>query len=116
MKNSDLKNHKCVPCEGGVDPMKRSEFEQYLDQVIGWSIREDKKLEKEFKFKNFKEALLFINKVGAIAEEEGHHPDINLHNWNRVTLTLSTHAIGGLSLNDFIVGRKINWLFEGKNL
>ena len=102
---------KCGPCEGGTPPMKREQFAPYLDQVAGWEIvQDDHALERDFKFKDFPAALAFVNKVGALAESEGHHPDIDLHNWNRVKLTSSTHAIKGLSINDFILAAKINAL------
>jgi 4a-hydroxytetrahydrobiopterin dehydratase len=104
----DLTKQKCVPCEGGVAPLKRSEFEQYLEQVKVWQVLEDKELEREFKFKDFQESLNFINKVGEIAEAEGHHPDIYLHGWNKVRFNLMTHAIGGLSINDFVMASKID--------
>lgn len=98
----------CVPCEGGVDPFDREKINAYIPLLPTWNvINDDKAIQKEFVFKNFKEALAFVNKVGAIAEEEGHHPDINLHDWKKVTFTLSTHAIGGLSENDFILAAKI---------
>jgi 4a-hydroxytetrahydrobiopterin dehydratase len=107
----DLKSQKCVPCEGGTKPLTRIEFEKYLKAVSDWNVVEnDKKIQREFTFKNFKMALEFINKVGGIAEEEGHHPDLFLHNYKKVTITLSTHAIGGLSINDFILAAKINAL------
>lgn len=106
---SDLKNKRCVPCEGGVKPLTPDEYQAFLRQELtGWADVEAKSIMKEYKFKNFKEALDFINHIGEIAESEGHHPDINLHDWNKVTLTLSTHAIGGLSENDFILASKID--------
>jgi 4a-hydroxytetrahydrobiopterin dehydratase len=106
---ADLKNKKCVPCEGGVKPLTSDEYGAFLrTEIEGWVDVNEKMIEKEYKFKNFKEALAFINKVGALAEEEGHHPDINLHDWNKVKLTLATHAIGGLSENDFILASKID--------
>ncbi len=106
---TDLKHKKCVPCEGGVKPLTPDEYGAFLrSELSGWVDLEEKRIEKEYKFKNFKEALAFVNKVGALAEEEGHHPDIYLHNWNKVTLTLPTHAIGGLSENDFILASKID--------
>jgi 4a-hydroxytetrahydrobiopterin dehydratase len=108
MKN--LTSEKCIPCEGGMEPMKPEEYEVYLPQVEGWEIEPRKSLFRKFKFKNFKESLEFINKVGEIAEAEGHHPDLSLHNWNKVDVTLSTHAINGLSINDFIIAAKINRL------
>ncbi len=106
---SDLKNKKCVPCEGGVKPLTPDEYGAYLrTELSEWVDVDEKHIEKEYIFKNFKEALSFVNKVGTLAESEGHHPDINLHNWNRVKLTLSTHSIGGLSENDFILASKID--------
>ena len=106
---SDLKNKKCAPCEGDVKPLTPEEYGAFLrTELEGWTAKDERMIEKEYKFKNFKEALTFINKVGAIAEIEGHHPDIYLHNWNKVKLTLSTHAIGGLSENDFILASKID--------
>lgn len=110
MDNLQLSKGHCKPCEGGVAALKPAEYAQYLQAISGWNALEEKKIEKDFKFKNFKEALGFINKVGEIAESEGHHPDIYLHNWNKVRLTLSTHAIGGLSINDFILAAKIDAL------
>lgn len=75
-----------------------------------WEVVEEKKLIRTFTFKDFKQALAFVNKVGAIAEEEGHHPNIFLFGWNKVKITLTTHVIGGLSVNDFILASKINVL------
>lgn len=107
--SGDLKNKKCVPCEGGVKPLTPDEYGSYLRTALtGWSDVDEKQIEKEYKFKDFQQALDFVNKVGKIAESEGHHPDINLHGWNKVKLTLSTHAIGGLSENDFIMASKID--------
>lgn len=105
----NLLEQKCVPCEGGVDPMTKADAESMRDfHVKDWEISEDaKQISKKFKFKDFKDALEFVNKVGAIAESEGHHPDIEL-GWGKVNITLSTHAIGGLSQNDFIVAAKVN--------
>lgn len=109
MVTGDLINKKCVPCEGGVRPLTPDEYGAFLrNELSGWNDVDEKSLVKEYKFKNFKEALAFVNKVGEIAESEGHHPDINLHGWNKVTVTLSTHAIGGLSENDFILASKID--------
>jgi 4a-hydroxytetrahydrobiopterin dehydratase len=107
-----LTTQKCVPCEGDVQPFTPQQVAIYAPQVPDWTVLDDKKLQKEFKFKNFVEALGFINKVGAVAEAEGHHPDINLHGWNNVTITLWTHAIKGLFLNDFILAAKIDELLK----
>jgi 4a-hydroxytetrahydrobiopterin dehydratase len=104
-----LTEKHCVPCEGGVDPLTRDQFEVYLEQLSKWNVIEnDKKIERQFEFKDFRGALEFVNKVGAIAEEEGHHPDIFVHDWNKVRITLWTHAIGGLSINDFVVASKVD--------
>ncbi|GIW59776.1 MAG: putative pterin-4-alpha-carbinolamine dehydratase [Patescibacteria group bacterium] len=106
-----LKDQKCIPCESGIAPLKRVEFEQYLAQVSGWTVIEDRLLQREFVFKNFKGAMIFVNKVAELAEVEGHHPDINIHGWNKVGIRLSTHAIGGLSINDFVMAIKVDALF-----
>lgn len=105
----NLLEQKCVPCEGGVDPMTKADAEAMLEfHVKDWILSNDaKSISKKFEFKNFSDALSFVNKVGAIAESEGHHPDIEL-GWGKVNITLTTHAIGGLSQNDFIVAAKIN--------
>lgn len=105
----NLLEQKCVPCEGGVDPITKADSEAMLEfHVKDWILSNDaKSISKKFEFKNFSDALSFVNKVGAIAESEGHHPDIEL-GWGKVNITLTTHAIGGLSQNDFIVAAKIN--------
>jgi 4a-hydroxytetrahydrobiopterin dehydratase len=105
----ELKNKHCVPCEGGMPPATREEAEILLKQVSGWTLRNDaKSISKKFTFKNFTAALAFINTVGKIAESEGHHPNIHLTDYKFVTIELSTHAIGGLSQNDFILAAKID--------
>jgi 4a-hydroxytetrahydrobiopterin dehydratase len=105
-----LIHKKCVPCEGGTKPLTRPEFEVYLPQVSDWQIINDLALQKEFVFKDFAEGVAFINKIANVAQEEGHHPDIKLHDYKKVTIILSTHAIGGLSINDFIMATKIDQL------
>jgi 4a-hydroxytetrahydrobiopterin dehydratase len=107
----DLTQKKCAPCEGGVPPIRGSALEEYLAQIpAGWEAVEDgKKIRKEFKFKDFKEAIDFVVKVAKLAEEEGHHPDIFIF-YSRVVIELWTHAIGGLSENDFILAAKIGKL------
>jgi 4a-hydroxytetrahydrobiopterin dehydratase len=110
---SDLLNKKCVPCEGGVIPFDISEIHKYQKKVDGWSIIKNSKdiyfLEKNFKFENFKKSLNFVNEVGKISELEGHHPDINF-GWGYVNINITTHAIEGLSENDFILASKIDAL------
>ena len=104
----DLLKKKCVPCEGGVGPLSRANAQGYLDKVSGWVMDEKGiKISKEFKFKDFIGAINFVERVADIAEIEDHHPDIHIH-YNKVLLELWTHAIGGLSENDFIVAAKID--------
>lgn len=103
----DLLAKKCIPCEGGTPPLSLEEAEGYLAQVPGWELEGEKKIKKSWKFKDFKEAMVFVNNVANIAESEGHHPDISI-SYNKVNTELTTHAIGGLSENDFIMASKIN--------
>lgn len=107
----DLTQKKCVPCEGGAPPIQSDALKEYLAQVPpGWeAIENGKKIRKEFKFRDFKEAIDFVVKVAKLAEEEGHHPDIFIF-YSRVIIELWTHAIGGLSENDFILAAKIEKL------
>ncbi len=108
---NDLLKKKCVPCEGGVIPLDLSEIHKYQKKIDGWSVIENEKkiyfLEKEFKFKNFLESQKFTNEVGNISEIEGHHPDI-LFGWGYAKIKITTHAIEGLSENDFILAAKID--------
>ncbi|OGG53499.1 hypothetical protein A3H16_03740 [Candidatus Kaiserbacteria bacterium RIFCSPLOWO2_12_FULL_53_8] len=104
----DLAQKKCVACEGGAQPMTPMEATAMLGHVSGWELSHDKKsISKRFKFKDFARALAFTNAIGAIAESEGHHPDLTL-GWGKVGVELTTHAIGGLSENDFILAAKID--------
>ena len=109
----NLLKKKCVPCEKkGIKPFTKEEAEDYLSQTEGWVFAEDGlpqilKISKEYKFQDFIGAINFINLVADIAEMEGHHPDIHIF-YNKVTLDLSTHVIGGLSENDFILVAKKN--------
>jgi len=107
----DLFNKKCIPCEGGVLPFDVSEIHKYQKKVDGWDILKSNKeiffLYKKFSFKNFSESQKFINKVGIISEEEGHHPDITF-GWGYAEIQITTHAIKGLSENDFILAAKID--------
>ena len=102
----DLASKDCVPCRGGVPSLTRAEIEPLLRQLAdGWNVVNDHHLAKTYKFRNFADALAFTNRVGAIAEEQGHHPDIELA-WGRVGLTIWTHAIDGLTESDFILAAK----------
>ena len=108
---SNLKDKKCAPCEGGVIPFDISEIHKYQKKVDGWDITKDEKeiffLTKKFSFKNFIDSQKFINKVGEISEKEGHHPDI-LFGWGYAEIKITTHAIEGLSENDFILAAKVD--------
>ena len=106
---SELSKRKCIPCEDkNMKPLAGGELQDYLDEVIHWNIDfEKKKISREFTFKNFIEAVDFVNRIADIAEEENHHPDLKIC-YNKVTVDLWTHAISGLSANDFIVASKID--------
>ena len=105
---TDLAQKKCVACEGFETPLNEVEAKVLMNQVPGWKLSTDaRRISRTFKFKDFAEALTFTNTVGEIAESEGHHPDIAL-GWGRVGIELTTHAINGLSENDFILAAKVN--------
>ena len=102
----DLTQKKCKPCEGGVPPLTEEQTNNLLKQIPSWTIK-DGHVFKQFKFKDFKEAMAFVNKVAGIAEQENHHPDITI-SYSQVSIGLWTHAINGLSENDFILPAKID--------
>ena len=112
---NDLLKKKCVPCEGGILPFDISEIHKYQKKVDGWDIIKSKTniffLNKKFVFKNFLKSQSFINKVGEISENEGHHPDISF-GWGYAEIKITTHAIEGLSENDFILAAKIDQIFN----
>ena len=112
---SDLLNKKCIPCEGGVIPFDITEIHKYQKKVDGWKVTNNKNdiyfLEKEFLFKNFLESQKFINEVGKVSEIEGHHPDIKF-GWGYAKIEITTHAIKGLSENDFILAAKIDQIIN----
>ena len=108
----NLRQMKCVPCRGDEPTLTSDEIENLKPQVPDWKVVEDggvKKLERTFKFKNFAQALAFTNAVGEVAEEEGHHPVIEL-TWGRATVTWYTHKIKGLHQNDFVMAAKTDEL------
>ncbi len=109
----DLKKKHCVPCEGGEPPLTKVEENRYMDDIEGWDLDRDgiHRIERKLKFNDFKESMKFVNKVADLAENEGHHPDIKI-SWNVVELKLTTHAIDGLSENDFIIASKINEIID----
>jgi 4a-hydroxytetrahydrobiopterin dehydratase len=113
----DLTQKKCIPCEGYIAPLGPEDVQKYMEQIdTSWNVIQNptqdnfpQKIDRLFTFNDFVEAIAFINKVADIAEVEGHHPDISIH-YNKVTITLWTHAIKGLSENDFILAAKIDRL------
>jgi 4a-hydroxytetrahydrobiopterin dehydratase len=114
MSEKQLAKSKCVPCQGGVDPLSGQVVCSLANHISSdWQIIDDHHLEKEFKFKDFQEALDFVNSVGQLAELQGHHPDIYL-SWGKVKLTLWTHKINGLHKNDFILAAKVDELLLDK--
>ncbi len=112
MKNNDaneLKTKRCVPCEGGVPKLTHTQSESLLKSVDGWKLSDDGNLiSRNWTVKNFAAAMAFLNEVAAIAEDENHHPDFHLTGYRNIRIELTTHAIQGLSENDFIVAAKIN--------
>ena len=106
---TELAQKKCEPCEAKTKPFDRNQANSYLKEVSGWQLTEDARgIYREYVAKNFMAAVEFINKIAAIAESEDHHPDIHLTGYRRLRIDLSTHAINGLSENDFILAAKIN--------
>ncbi len=108
---TDLADKKCIPCEGGIPAFDIKEIHKYLKKVDGWDVKEDETknyyLSKEFKFQNFLESQNFVNKVGEIAENEGHHPDIAF-GWGYAKVKIFTHAIKGLHESDFVLAAKVD--------
>ncbi len=113
----ELSKRKCIPCEDkSLKPFDLERAEEYMVDVKGWILLKSAeeglsqvlKISREFVFKDFVEALEFVNRVGDLAEMEGHHPDILIHSWNKVLITLYTHSVKGLSENDYILAAKIN--------
>ncbi len=107
---SSLSSRHCVPCEGGTPSLSHEDILKYFSKLESqWENLGDKKIRREFKFKDFKAAMIFVNRIAEIAESEGHHPDLHIF-YNRVVIELWTHAVNGLSENDFILAAKIEAL------
>jgi 4a-hydroxytetrahydrobiopterin dehydratase len=106
---SDLASKTCVPCRGGTPPLKGEELDDLRRQIPGWEVVEEHHLGRRFRFKNFREALNFVNRVGELAEEQGHHPDVGF-GWGYAEVTVYTHKIDGLTESDFILAAKISEL------
>lgn len=108
---NELANRDCVPCRGGVPALKGEEVTKLLSQLEGWEVVNEHHLRKEYKFKDFKETQTFVNRVGDLAEEQWHHPDI-CFGWGRAEVTIWTHKIDGLTESDFILAAKIDQLLQ----
>src|SRR5581483_2583790 len=108
---SELAAKTCVPCRGGVPPLKGQDLARLHAQIPEWQVVREHHLTREFKFPDFRQALDFVNRVGEVAEQQGHHPDIVLA-WGRVEITLWTHKIDGLTESDFIMAAKIGQLYS----
>jgi 4a-hydroxytetrahydrobiopterin dehydratase len=106
---SELASLKCVPCQGGVPPLKGKELDELRQQLPGWDVVNEHHLHKALTFPDFRQALDFVNRVGQLAEEQGHHPDIYL-TWGMVEITIWTHKIDGLTHSDFVMAAKIDRL------
>jgi 4a-hydroxytetrahydrobiopterin dehydratase len=104
---SELSSRECVPCRGGVPPLKGEEISTLLNQLQGWEVIDEHHLKKNYRFKNFQEAQAFSHRVGDLAEEQGHHPDI-CFGWGQAEITIWTHKIDGLTESDFILAAKID--------
>jgi 4a-hydroxytetrahydrobiopterin dehydratase len=111
---SELAERRCVPCREGAAPLEGEALEALHDELGGgWRVLEGHHLEKEYRFPDFREALAFTNRVGELAEEQDHHPEILL-SWGRVALRIWTHAVGGLSENDFVLAARADRLFQAR--
>ena len=113
MAVSPLADKKCVPCLGGTPPLTPAEIAPLLAQVEGWTVEDNKKLQKSFRFKNFVQAVDFVNAVTPVAEQEGHHPDLYVR-WGEVRVYLWTHKIDGLTESDFVMAAKIDRVFASR--
>lgn len=106
---SDLAERDCVPCRGGVPPLKGEEIREFSMQLKEWQVVDEHHLQKIYGFKNFRETLDFVNRVGELAEAQGHHPDI-CFGWGKADITIWTHKIDGLTESDFVLAAKIDKL------
>ena len=107
----NLADKTCVPCKGGVPPLTGEALQTLAEQLPQWRVVDEHHLERTFKLKNFREALVFVNRIGELAEEQWHHPDVYL-SWGRVGIKLWTHKIDGLTESDFVLAAKLSRLSE----
>ena len=106
---SELAERQCVPCRGGVPPMKGEQINEMSSQLPDWQVVGEHHLQRSYRFKDFRESLAFVNRVGELAEEQGHHPDI-CFGWGKADITIWTHKIDGLTESDFVLAAKIDKL------
>jgi 4a-hydroxytetrahydrobiopterin dehydratase len=106
---AELAERQCVPCRGGVPPLKGDEISALSSQLPGWQVIEEHHLHRNYPFKDFRETLDFVNRVGELAEEQGHHPDI-CFGWGKAEVSIWTHKINGLTESDFVLAAKIDKL------
>lgn len=106
---AELSERQCVPCRGGVPPLNGDEIKGFLRQLGGWQVIDEHHLQKTYQFKDFRESLNFVNQIGELAEEQGHHPDI-CFGWGKAEVTIWTHKIDGLTESDFVLAAKIDKL------
>jgi 4a-hydroxytetrahydrobiopterin dehydratase len=112
-----LTSKRCVPCEGGIDKCSIDQALKLLEAVVGWTlIDQGRQIRRDWKAANFKSGMAFLNKVADLAEQEGHHPDVHLEGFRHLWISIWTHAIGGLSENDFILAAKIDELASAAKL
>ncbi len=109
MPDKDLAQRQCTPCQGGEQPLGGDVLADLAGRLDGWRVVDEHHLERQFRTKDFRSALTLVNRIGELAEQQGHHPDLDL-GWGRVQVTLYTHKIDGLSENDFILAAKIDQL------
>jgi 4a-hydroxytetrahydrobiopterin dehydratase len=106
---AELSERQCVPCRGGVPPLKGAEIQDFSAQLEGWQVVNEHHLQKTYRFKDFRESLQFVNRIGELAEAQGHHPDISF-GWGKADVTIWTHKIDGLTESDFVLAAKIDKL------
>lgn len=106
---TELAERQCVPCRGGVPPLAGEEIEKLLAQLEGWQVTNEHHLLKIYRSRDFRESLQFVNRIGELAEAQGHHPDI-CFGWGKVEVTIWTHKINGLTESDFVLAAKIDKL------
>ena len=106
---SELADRQCVPCRGGVPPMKGEQITEMSSQLPDWQVVNEHHLQRLYRFKDFRETLDFVNRVGELAEEQGHHPDV-CFGWGKADITIWTHKIDGLTESDFVLAAKIDKL------